>query len=137
MSRFLSLRFVGPVLAAVAAVALLSSFTGAVSVLKGANETSVREVRLVVRDMTFYVEGQSESNPTIFARPGERLRIVLRNTDVGMSHDFVIRSWRVNTRLLKGKGEDAIEFIVPTTRGAHIYSCTPHAEMMSGTLVVN
>ena len=54
-----------------------------------------------------------------------------------MSHDFVIRSWRVNTKLLKGQGEDAIELTVPTTRGAHIYSCSPHAEMMSGTLVVN
>ena len=87
--------------------------------------------------MTFYVDGQDAPNPTLHARPGERIRIVLRNTDVGMSHDFVIRSWRVNTRLLKGKGEDSIEFTVPQTRGAHVYSCTPHAEMMGGTIVVN
>ena len=26
-----------------------------------------------------------------YARPGERIRIILRNTDIGMSHDFVIR----------------------------------------------
>ena len=71
------------------------------------------------------------------ARPGERIRIILRNTDVGMSHDFVIRSWSVNTRLLKGKGQDSIEFTVPLTRGAHAYSCSPHAEMMGGTIVVN
>ena len=54
-----------------------------------------------------------------------------------MAHDFVVRSWRVNTHLLKGKGQDSIEFTVPQTRGSHAYSCTPHAEMMGGTIVVN
>jgi plastocyanin len=54
-----------------------------------------------------------------------------------MSHDFVVRSWSVNTRLLKGKGQDSIEFTVPGTRGSHAYSCTPHAGMMGGTIVVN
>ena len=87
--------------------------------------------------MTFYVDGQDTPNPTLHARPGERIRIILRNTDVGMSHDFVIRSWSVTTRLLKGKAQDSIEFTVPQTRGAHAYSCTPHAEMMGGTIVVN
>ena len=73
----------------------------------------MREIHLVAKDMTFYVDGQNAPNPTLHARPGERIRIVLRNTDVGMSHDFVIRSWSVNTRLLKGKGQDSIEFTVP------------------------
>ena len=44
-----------------------------------------------------------------------------------MSHDFAIRSWRVTTNLLKGKGEDSVEFTVPAARGAYTYSCTPHA----------
>jgi plastocyanin len=136
MSRFFSLRFVLLVFVAVGAIALWPRLTG--SVLKGAdNDTSAREIHLVAKDMTFYLEGQSEPNPTLFVHPGERLRIVFRNADIGMSHDFVIRSWRVNTRLLKGKAEDAIELTVPTTRGTHVYSCTPHAEMMSGNLVVN
>ena len=65
--------------------------------------------------MTFYIAGQDAPNPTLQARPGERIRIVLSNTDVGMSHDFAIRSWRVNTKLLKGKGQASIEFTVPTT----------------------
>lgn len=136
MSRLLSLRFLLPALAAVAAIALWPRLTG--GVLRGAdNDTSIREIHLVVRDMTFYVEGQSQPNPTLFAHPGERIRFVLRNTDVGMSHDFAIRSWRVSTKLLKGKGQDAIEFTVPMTRGTFDYTCSPHAEMMSGTLVVN
>ncbi len=97
----------------------------------------VREIHLVARDMTFYIAGQDTPNPTLQARPGERIRLVLINTDVGMSHDFAIRSWRVNTKVLKGKGQDSIEFTVPSTRGTHDYSCTPHAEMMGGTIVVN
>jgi len=98
---------------------------------------AVREIHLVARDMTFYIAGQAAPNPTLQARPGERIRLVLSNTDVGMSHDFAIRSWRVNTKLLKGKGQASIEFTVPATRGTHEYSCTPHAEMMGGTIVVN
>jgi plastocyanin len=97
----------------------------------------VREIHLVARDMTFYLAGQDAPNPPLQARPGERIRLVLSNTDVGMSHDFAIRSWRVNTKLLKGKGQASIEFTVPATRGTHEYSCTPHAEMMGGTIVVN
>jgi plastocyanin len=95
-----------------------------------------REIHLVVKDMTFYVEGDTTPNPTLRARAGEHVRLVLRNTDPGMVHDFTIQSWSVGTRLLKGKGEDSIEFTVPNTRGAHVYSCTPHSAMMGGTIEV-
>jgi plastocyanin len=136
MTRHFSTRTALLVVAALGALVLVARLGG--DVLKGAaNDSSVREIQLVARDMTFYADGQAAPNPTLHARPGERIRIVLRNTDVGMSHDLVIRSWSVNTRLLKGKGQDSIEFTVPQTRGSHVYSCTPHAEMMSGTIVVN
>jgi len=121
---------------ALAALAIVPRFAG--DVLSGADDrAAVRELHVVARDMTFYVEGDATPNPTIHARPGERLRVIFRNTDVGMSHDFVVRSWSVGTRLLKGKGEDRVELIVPNTRGAHAYSCSPHAEMMGGAIVVN
>jgi plastocyanin len=116
------------VLAAVCALAIVPQVI--------ATPEAAREIHLVARDMTFYVEGDSTPNPTIVAHPGERLRIVFRNTDVGMSHDFAVRSWSVTTRVLKGKGEDTIEFVVPQNRGTHVYTCTPHAEMMSGSIVV-
>ena len=136
MKKLFSVRSALLMVAAVGVLALVPRFAG--DVLKGADDqSSVREIHVVVRGMTFYVAGQAAPNPTLYARPGERLRIVLRNTDVGMSHDFAIRSWRVNTRLLKGKGQDSIEFTVPNTRGSHLYSCSPHAEMMGGTIVVN
>jgi plastocyanin len=127
------------VFAVLTGLALVPRVAG--DVLRGADDAaSVREIHLVARDMTFYVdgvEGNAGPNPTLHARAGERIRIVLRNTDVGMSHDFAIRSWSVTTRLLKGRGQDSIEFTVPATRGTHLYSCTPHAEMMGGTIVVN
>jgi plastocyanin len=136
LSRIFSVRSALLVGAAIVALAFVPRVAG--DVLNGADDgASVREIRIVARDMTFYLEGQSAPNPTIHARPGERLRIVLRNTEVGMSHDFVIRSWQIKTRLLKGKGEDSIEFTVPLSRGVHVYSCNPHAEMMSGTVLVN
>lgn len=136
MKKLFSVRSVLLLVAVVGVLALVPRLAG--DVLKGAgDQSSVREIHVVVRGMTFYVAGQAAPNPTLYARPGERLRIVLRNTDVGMSHDFAIRSWHVSTQLLKGKGEDSIEFTVPDTRGSHLYSCSPHAEMMGGTIVVN
>ena len=127
-----------PVLLLIAVAALVIGPRLAGDALNAGDDASaVREIHLVARDMTFYAAGDSEPNPTIHARAGERIRIVLTNTDGGMSHDFAIRSWRVTTRLLKGKGEDSVEFTVPAARGSYFYSCTPHAEMMTGTLIVN
>jgi len=100
-------------------------------------DDAVRDIQIVVRDMTFYVEGSSEPNPAITFRAGERVRIRLRNEDPGMRHDFSIRSWAVATRMLDDRGEeDEILFRVPTIRGAETYRCTPHATMMTGTIRV-
>jgi plastocyanin len=133
-SRRASVRVVLLVGAAVATLAMVPRLAGDA---RTAGSDPVREIQVVARGMTFYIDGQAEPNPTLHARPGERIQIVLRNADAGMSHDFAIRSWRISTRLLKGRGEDRIEFTVPETRGAHVYTCTPHAEMMSGTILVN
>jgi plastocyanin len=139
MMKHYSVRAALLVVVAIGALALVPRVAG--GVLNGAGESPareiVREIHLVAKDMTFYVADENAPNPTLYARPGERVRIVFSNTDLGMSHDFVIRSWRVNTRLLKGKGQDTIEFTVPNTRGSHLYSCSPHAEMMGGTIVVH
>ena len=97
---------------------------------------NVREIRVNVREMTYYVEGVAEPNPTLRVEPGQRLRIVLTNNDPGMSHDLQIPAWAVATRLLKGKGSDTVDFTAPTTRGKYPYKCTPHSEMMQGTIEV-
>ena len=103
----------------------------------GATSTSSdpRVVKLVVRDMAFYVEGHAEPNPTLVLKAGERVELRLRNDEPGMRHDFAIKAWDVGTRLLEDRGqEDTITFRVPETRGTTTYTCTPHAKMMSGTL---
>jgi plastocyanin len=96
-----------------------------------------REVRIVAREMAFFVDGQATANPTLRFRAGEYVRLVLRNEDAGMTHDFAIGAWKVGTRTLSGKGEEAsVEFRVPDARGTTPYECTPHAQMMRGSIQV-
>jgi plastocyanin len=106
-------------------------------IVASSNQDAVRDIHLVVREMTFYVEGSTEPNPVIKFRAGERVRIRLRNEDPGMRHDFSIRSWAISTKMLEERGEqDEILFRVPTAPGTETYRCTPHAKMMSGTIRV-
>ena len=98
---------------------------------------SPREIRMVVRDMTFYIEGRDEPNPTLRVRAGEQIRLVLRNDDRGMSHDFAVGSWQVTSPLLNSRGAEAVVvFRVPQRQGTYTYNCTPHAEIMRGNIQV-
>lgn len=119
---------------------IVVSILGGVALLARSVSTSLpaapREVRLVARDMAFFVEGDSTPNPTLRFRAGEHVRIVLRNDDAGMDHDIAIGSWDVGSALLEGKGETAFEFQVPKRRGSETYACTPHAVMMRGAIEV-
>jgi plastocyanin len=95
-----------------------------------------REIRLVVRDMTYYEEGQNTPNPTLHVRRGEQVRLLLRNEDVGMSHDVAIRAWNTGTGIINGRGEAVVAFRAPATAGEETYACTPHGQMMRGTIRV-
>lgn len=96
-----------------------------------------REIRIVVKHMTFYVDGVQAPNPSLRVKAGERIRLVLRNEDAGMTHDFAVKAWQVATKTLTEKGqEDAVEFRVPKQRGEIPYQCTPHSEMMKGSIRV-
>jgi plastocyanin len=96
-----------------------------------------REIRIVAREMAFFIDGGGAANPTVRVRAGERVRIVLRNEDAGMTHDFAIGAWKVGTKALTAKGEEtAVEFRVPESRGTTPYQCTPHAQMMRGSIQV-
>lgn len=97
-----------------------------------------RDVRVVVRDMAFYVDGQETPNPTLRFKAGEKIRLVLRNEDGGMNHDLVISDWDVATKTLNEKGqEDTIVFRVPRSRSTAGYKCTPHPQMMQGSVQVD
>lgn len=122
--------FVGVIALAILAGALFA--TGASSDRSG----DPREVHLVARNMSFYLAGSDTPNPTLRFKAGEKIRIVLRNEDAGMDHDFVIGQWKVGTKLLEGKGQDTVDFRVPSTRGSESYTCTPHTQMMTGAIVI-
>ncbi len=96
-----------------------------------------REIRLVARNMTFYLQGDNAPNPTLRLRAGEQVRLVLANEEPGIDHDFAIRPWKVGTGILNGKGEDTVTFTVPAAPGSETtYMCTPHFGMMRGTILV-
>ncbi len=96
----------------------------------------VHEIRLVARDMAYYVDGNRTPNPTLTVPHGAQVRVVLRNEDPGMIHDFVVPVWNAGTRQI-GAGEEAIlQFKAPEQPGLGTYSCTPHGELMRGTIRV-
>lgn len=95
-----------------------------------------REVRLVARDMAFYVPGGTIPNPTLQAAPGERLRIVLVNEDSGMSHDVVAEGLGLATEVIRD-GEVASTVVrMPGLPGAHDYLCSLHPLLMRGVIEV-
>jgi len=96
-----------------------------------------REILLVARNMAFHLEGgNGELNPTLQVRAGERVRIVVRNEERGVTHNFAVPGWKIQTPELRGSGTTAVEFVVPAAAGRQTYECTPHAAMMRGTIEV-
>ncbi|MGB7218629.1 MAG: plastocyanin/azurin family copper-binding protein [Vicinamibacterales bacterium] len=95
-----------------------------------------REVVLVVRDMTFYLPGSDVPNPTLRLKPGEELRVVVRNEEPGMTHNFAVTSLQVAMEPIRGLGTGSVSFRAPDKPGRYDYRCTPHAQMMNGMLLV-
>lgn len=96
-----------------------------------------REIVLVVRDMSFYIDGQFErANPPLQLRAGERVQIVLRNEEVGMRHNFAVPAWNLATAELNGEGSTTFEFVVPDASGRQEYVCAPHSALMRGTIEI-
>ena len=121
----------------VAAVLLAAALLPIVGASDDRATSPPREFRLVAKDMTFYLEGHSTPNPTLRVRAGEQIRLVLRNETPGMSHDLVIKPWQVQTPMLATEGEEAaVSFRVPDRTGTETYNCTPHAEMMRGSITI-
>jgi plastocyanin len=97
----------------------------------------VREIVLVARDMAFHREGEpGASNPTLWLQAGSRVRIVVRSDERGITHNFAIPEWNVDSGVFKGPGAARVEFVVPAAKGRHDYQCTPHATMMRGRIEI-
>lgn len=118
---------------------LITLAFGAVAALLSSRATAepeLREIVLVARGMSFYVEGSDQPNPVLQARAGERLRLVVRNESPGMTHDLAVDTLRVATQPLAAGQIGSLDLQIPDTAGRHEYHCRPHAVMMRGVIEV-
>ena len=119
------------VVATVAGCLLLAALLPAVT------RTPTREVELVVKGMAFYLESDLETpNPTIEVIAGERVRVVLRNQDRGLTHDFAVPAVGAVTKEIPWNQSDEVVFDVLDKPGTYEYVCQPHRLMMRGTIRV-
>jgi len=95
-----------------------------------------REILLVAKQMTFYVDGRSAPNPVIRLKPGERVRFTLKNEDKGVLHDFAIQDLGIATGTLKSAERASVVVEVPRRTGEYRYVCRPHSKMMAGKIEV-
>lgn len=95
-----------------------------------------REITLVARGMAFYLENGDLPNPTITVTPGERVRIVLRNEERGIRHDFAVAGLRAAMNPLGWQETGEVTFDAPDVPGLYEYWCRPHMMMMRGKIMV-
>jgi plastocyanin len=69
-------------------------------------------------------------------KPGERIRIVLRNEDRGIMHDVAVPSLRAAVDPIGWNDSADLTIDAPSTPGTYDYWCRPHMAMMRGTIVV-
>ena len=100
-----------------------------------ASREQVHEIRLVAKNMTYYANGNQDPNPPLRLVPGEQVRVIFRNDDRGMSHDFGIPTVGVGTGIVEFGTEKSVTFKVPGNPSAATYICTPHSAMMSGRIL--
>ncbi|HKQ62894.1 MAG TPA: cupredoxin domain-containing protein [Candidatus Polarisedimenticolaceae bacterium] len=90
-----------------------------------------REIVLQARDLAF-----GGNNPTLHARPGERLRLRVRNDDPGVLHSISLPGIDPTVRQIPWGQEVVVEFTVPA-QGSYEYVCPQHQPKMKGRIVVD
>jgi len=124
----ISARLLGVLVGLLLLTALLPALTSA----------PAREVTLVAKGMAFYLEGDLQTpNPIIEVKAGERVRIVLRNEDRGLTHDFAVPPLDVALKPVSWNEAGEVVFDVPSEPGTYEYFCRPHRLMMQGTIRVS
>lgn len=120
------------------AIVALAGVLLLVALLPALSSTPTREVTLVVKGMAFYLETDlSRANPTLEVKAGERLRVVVRNYDRGLTHDFAVPAVAAAMKGVNWNESGEVVFEVPETPGTYGYMCRPHALMMRGTIRVS
>jgi plastocyanin len=96
----------------------------------GASTPPPREIVLEARDLAF-----GASNPTLEARPGERLRLVVRNTDPGILHSVSLPGLATGIHHIPW-GEEVVLDVTMLEAGTFEYVCPQHAPKMKGKIVI-
>jgi heme/copper-type cytochrome/quinol oxidase subunit 2 len=99
--------------------------------------TAPRDIVLVAREMTFYLEGSDVPNPTIVVKRGEDIRLVIRNQDTGITHGFSIPALETSIDRIQPGATLELSWRAPAEPGRHEYVCLPHAQMMKGVLLIS
>ena len=97
---------------------------------------SPREITLVTRDMAFYLEGGNTPNPVLTMGAGETVRVVLRNEDVGIAHNFEVGAWGQDVPAVERGSSTSALIDAPDRPGRHVYVCGPHSALMRGIINV-
>ena len=119
-----------------AVAALACAMIAVAGLLPVRTKARTREVVLVAKDMAFYMSGTNVANPEITVRPGESIRVVLKNEDRGMTHDFSVPAVKAATDSLTWNQKGEVTFEAPEKPGTYEYVCRPHVLMMKGALKV-
>ena len=119
------------------AIAAMTLMILVIALLPALSSTPTREVTLVVRGMAFYLEDDLRTpNPTIDIKAGERVRIVIKNQDRGLTHDFAFPAARALSKELTWNQTGQVSFKAPQQAGTYEYYCQPHRLMMKGIIRV-
>ena len=119
---------------ALIAFATLASVAAA-AIIPAVTAPSPREVRLVTREMAFYLESDpTQPNPEIVVRAGESIRLVVRNEERGIRHDFAVPALSASLDPLDWRETGSVTIRVPEGPGTYEYTCRPHRLMMQGVL---
>ncbi len=93
-------------------------------------DAPLRQIVLEARGVAF-----NETNPTLGLRPGETVRIVVRNNDPGVLHSITIPG--IHDRLVHVPAGQEVAFTVRVPdSGSFEYVCPQHAPEMKGGIVV-
>jgi len=118
-------------------IATMTGLMLLVALVPAVSSTPTREVTLVAKGMAFYLEDDLKTaNPTIEVKAGERVRVVLKNQDRGLVHDFAFPLGKAVTKEIIWNQSGKVSFKVPKTPGTYEYYCQPHRLMMKGTIRV-
>jgi len=118
-------------------IAVLVGLMLVVALLPAVSSTPTRKIALVAKGMAFYLEADLQTpNPTIEVKAGERVRIVLRNQDRGMTHDFAVPTLDAALTPIGWNESGDVVLDVPRQPGTYQYVCRPHSLMMQGTIRV-